>query len=155
MAGFPRAHLIDSGPGGVSLSLAATLVAGIEVGDLVGFCRIEGGGWEVGVLRWFSLPAGDRLNLGVQRLSGPFMPVRIRNGERPDAMGLLARAHAGRSLLLCEAGMTFSPGEALVLARGATGIRLRVRKRIEVGSREALYRVEWLDREAISPDHGG
>jgi len=153
----PRAALLNSSAGGLALSLAAEAASGMEVGELVGTRRVDGGPWEVGVLRWFSLPRPNRLAIGVQLLTGSFMPATPL-GEAMDDKVLLTRAGqpGARGLMLCAAGL--SAGDTLVLRQDDKEVRVQVRKRLDIGSCVPLYRVEWLrcaDETEISPVRGG
>ena len=71
-------ELIDESAGGYALARSGKAPNPVRVGDLLASrAQTNGGGWEIGVVRWVRTSGSDSIEIGVQRLSPTASAVAV------------------------------------------------------------------------------
>jgi len=129
--------LIDESAGGYALAKSGGEGEAVRVGDLLASRLENGGGWEIGIVRWVRTSGMDNIEIGIQRLSPGASAVAVMPLDEPQERYHLALAlpevHAMKqpATLLTPRGF-FKSGRILYLDNSYHTRQIKATKLVEL-----------------------
>ena len=139
-----RCKTVNDSMGGLSLSKAGVHSMQIRVGDVVGV-RQGNGGWGVGLVRWFRVPAQSEIAFGVQLLAPRALAIQLRRADNGRQWpGLLLHPNAAsqqQPMLLAQPGC-FVPDSEAEIRTPKGNQSVRIDKRMESTPSVEVFRFQ-------------
>src|SRR4030067_257414 len=124
----------------------------VRVGDLLASRLDNGGGWEIGIVRWVRSSGMDNIEIGIQRLSpgasaGAIMPLEEAQDRYPLALAL-PEVHAMKqpATLLTPRGF-FKSGRILYLDNSYATRQIKAVKLVELSGAFERFQYQALESE--------